>query len=115
MTIFYRNLFLKNLFCKYKNFKPYNFCSKVLAETCFRGNNLATIKNFRPKIFLFKIFIGTYFRGNDFATIKILNKKLLFKIFGRNLFSRELFCNHKKFSTIKFLMKISRKNLLSCK
>ena len=92
-----KTCFWGNDFATIKNFQQNNFWWIFLIKTCFRGNDFGTIKNFRPKNFLWKFLAGSCFRGNDFATKKNLDQKNLIYIFGRNLFSRKWFCNHKKF------------------
>ena len=91
---FFRILFSINDFATIKKFRPKHFWWKFLVGTRFRGNVFATIK-ISTKISWWKFLVGTCFQGNDFAILKNFDKKISMKSFGRNLFSRKMFCDYK--------------------
>jgi len=63
------------------------------------------LENNFSRIFL----VLTCFRENDFPTIKIYELNVFMTFFGGNLFSRKLFCNHKRFQPKCFCENVWRK------
>ena len=73
---------------------------------CFRGNDFANIKKFLPKHFVETLWYESFFEKRILQPWKIFVQKILFKMFGSNLFSKKLFWSHKKFGNKKNLLKI---------
>ena len=115
MKISGSNLFSRKWFCNHKNILTNNFRWKILVQTCSRGNDFATINIFDQKSSDEKFWFKPVFEEMILQSSKILDQIVFYEILVSKLFSRKLFCNHKKFSTKKCLIKILGSNQFSRK